>query len=107
RTAPAHSLPGDCATTLPNTQANRRMTFGVRGRAKLASHHAKGALVFVTALGITSGALAGLEAVTANPAYVTETTVLVLANALAGIVHYAGLRRWAFGRGPALAGASW
>jgi putative flippase GtrA len=95
-----------CATALPNTQANRRLTFGVRGRAKLASHHAKGALVFVAALGITSGALAGLEAV-ADPAYLTEVAVLALANAVAGIVHYAGLRRWAFGRGPVLAAASW
>lgn len=34
----------------------------------------------------------------ADPAYATETAVLALANAGSGMVHYAGLRRWAFGR---------
>jgi putative flippase GtrA len=94
-----------CATALPNTQANRRLTFQVRGRTELARHHAKGAIVFFTALGITSAALAGLEAVEADPAYLTEMAVLVLANAFAGVVHYAGLRRWAFRPAPRLAAA--
>jgi putative flippase GtrA len=88
------------ATVLPNTQANRRLTFGVQGRAKLASHHARGALVFFTALAITSAALAALESVVAQPSTVAEGAALAAANTLAGIVHYAGLRHWAFGAGP-------
>ncbi|MGH3600027.1 MAG: glycosyltransferase, partial [Pseudonocardiaceae bacterium] len=41
-----------------NTSANRRITFGVRGRVRAARHQAQGMTVFALGLGLTSGALA-------------------------------------------------
>lgn len=35
------------STAVGNTAANRWLTFGIRGRAELARHHVRGALVFV------------------------------------------------------------
>ena len=45
-------------TAVANTAANRRFTFGVRGRAHLTRHHGEGLVVFGIALAITSAALA-------------------------------------------------
>ena len=51
-------------TAVGNTAANRRLTFGVRGRAGLARQHVEGALVFVLTLALTNGALASSAAST-------------------------------------------
>jgi glycosyltransferase involved in cell wall biosynthesis len=72
-------------TAVANTAANRRLTFGVRGRERLVRHHVTGALVFALALAITSGALAALHAIV--PA------ALVGASGAATAVRYLGLRR--------------
>jgi low temperature requirement protein LtrA/putative flippase GtrA len=45
-----------------NTAANRRFTFGRRGRAGLLTHHVQGLIVFGFCLGLTTVALAGLGA---------------------------------------------
>ncbi len=45
-------------TAVANTAANRRLTFGVRGREGLFRQHLQGAIVFVITLGLTSAALA-------------------------------------------------
>ena len=45
-----------------NTAANRRFTFGRRGREGLATHHVQGLAVFGVCLGLTTLALAGLGA---------------------------------------------
>ena len=55
-------------TAVGNTAANRRLTFGVRGREDLARHHVRGALVFVLTLALTNGALAVLHGLDAAPA---------------------------------------
>ena len=47
-------------TAVGNTAANRRLTFGVRGRTDVLRHHVRGAVVFVLTLALTSGALAVL-----------------------------------------------
>ena len=44
-------------TAVGNTAANRRLTFGVRGRRDVLRHQAQGLLVFGIGLAVTSGAL--------------------------------------------------
>jgi glycosyltransferase involved in cell wall biosynthesis len=79
-------------TAVANTAANRRLTFGVRGRANLLRQHARGALVFLLTLGLTSGAISTLEALDPHPSRVLEATVLVVASACATITRFIGLR---------------
>ena len=45
-------------TAVGNTAANRRLTFGLRGREDVLRHHVRGAAVFVLTLALTNGALA-------------------------------------------------
>src|SRR2546428_7404934 len=63
-------------TAVGNTAANRRPTFGVRGRDGLVRHHVLGGLVFLLALALTSGALAVLHDVVARPSRLLEAVVL-------------------------------
>ncbi|MGZ8633677.1 MAG: glycosyltransferase [Solirubrobacteraceae bacterium] len=86
-------------TAVGNTAANRRITFGVRGRAGLARQHALGALVFFLTLGLTSGALGVLHALDATPARPLELAVLVVASTAATFTRYVALRTWVFARG--------
>ena len=67
-------------TAVGNTAANRRLTFGVRGRAGLLRQHALGAVVFFLTLGLTSGALAVLHGLDATPARPLELGVLIAAE---------------------------
>jgi glycosyltransferase involved in cell wall biosynthesis len=85
-------------TAVANTAANRRLTFGVRGRAGLLRQHALGALVYLIALGLTSGALELLHALVARPSRGVEAAVLVVASAGATVTRYVGLRSWVFAR---------
>jgi len=82
-------------TAVANTAANRRFTFGVRGRAGVARHQFEGLLVFAIGLALTSGALALLHGV-AEPARPVEVVVLVAANLLATVVRFVLLRGWVF-----------
>jgi putative flippase GtrA len=76
-------------TAVANTQANRRFTFGLRGRDRLLRQHAAGAIVYVITLAVTNGALVLLHG-----------GVLVLAGAsvTATVTRYLGLRFWVFTR---------
>lgn len=79
-------------TAILNTAANRRLTFGVRGRTGLARDHAGGLLAFAVGLALTSGSLALLHlSQTAPPAWL-ELTVLTTANALATVIRFLVLR---------------
>jgi glycosyltransferase involved in cell wall biosynthesis len=91
-------------TALANTAANRRLTFGVRGRDGLVRQHAMGAFVFVLTLALTSGALAVLHALAAHPGRLLEAIVLVVASTCATVTRYVGLRSWVFARPPARPG---
>jgi glycosyltransferase involved in cell wall biosynthesis len=84
------------ATALGNTAANRRLTFGVRGRDGMIRHHLLGGLVFLLALGLTSAALATLHAVVAHPSHMLEAIVLVVASTAATLSRYIALRWWVF-----------
>ena len=83
-------------TAIGNTAANRRLTFGVRGRAGLLRQHAMGALVFVLTLGLTSGALAVLHGLDASPARPVELGVLIAASTAATVTRYVALKTWVF-----------
>lgn len=79
-------------TAVLNTAANRRLTFGVRGRSGLARDHAGGLLAFGVGLGLTSGSLVLLHLGHAAPPTWLELAVLTAANALATVIRFLVLR---------------
>ncbi|SCL21999.1 GtrA-like protein [Micromonospora pallida] len=79
-------------TAVGNTAANRRLTFGISGRRHAGRHHLQGLLAFGLGLALTSGALAGLHAVTATPPRLVELVVLVAANLAATVLRFVLLR---------------
>jgi putative flippase GtrA len=83
-------------TAVGNTAANRRVTFGLRGRSGLIRHHARGALVYALTLGLTSASLASLHRIDSRPPRAIELAVLVAASALATVSRYVALRSWVF-----------
>jgi len=86
-------------TAVANTAVNRRVTFGIRGRAHAAHHQARGLIAFGIGLALTSGALAVLHAASARPGRATEVAVLILANLVATVVRFGLYRSWVFRRG--------
>jgi putative flippase GtrA len=83
-------------TAVANTQANRRLSFRIRGRAGLLRQHAAGALVYLLALGLTDGALRLLSGLDPHPGRLLEVAVLVVASAVATVTRYVALRTWVF-----------
>jgi putative flippase GtrA len=94
--AQAANLVALIVTAIGNTAANRRMTFGVTGWRHAARHHLQGLAVFLACLALTSGALAGLHALTSTPARPLELGVLLAANLAATLARFLLLRRWVF-----------
>lgn len=92
-------------TAVANTQANRRLSFRIRGRAGLVRQHAAGALVYLIALGLTDGALRLLSDLDPHPGRLLEIAVLVLASAVATVTRYVALRSWVFAGGHRLSRA--
>ena len=84
-------------TAVLNTAANRRFTFGVRGRAGAARHQAGGLVVLALGLGATTAALALLHAA-ADPSASLEVLVLTGANLLVTLARFVALRWWVFRR---------
>jgi putative flippase GtrA len=83
-------------TAVGNTAANRRLTFGLSGRAGAAVHHFRGLIAFGVCLMLTSGALMCLHAVSASPGRGAEVTVLVAANLVATALRFVLYRGWVF-----------
>ncbi|MCB5181151.1 bifunctional glycosyltransferase family 2/GtrA family protein [Streptomyces antimicrobicus] len=83
-------------SALANTAANRRLTFGVRGRERALRHQAQGLLVFAIGLALTAGSLAALDAAGTNPARATELAVLITANLAATVLRFLLFRAWVF-----------
>jgi glycosyltransferase involved in cell wall biosynthesis len=83
-------------TAVANTAANRRITFGRKGRAGVWRDQLQGALVFLTTVAITSGALLILDGIARRPPQALEVAVLVVSSILATVVRYIGLRYWVF-----------
>ncbi|MFI5783715.1 glycosyltransferase [Nocardia sp. NPDC051570] len=82
-------------TTIANTAANRRFTFGIRGRAGAVRHQFEGLVVFGIGLAVTSGSLLLLHSVT-DQRHGIELVVLVPANLVATAVRFVLLRGWVF-----------
>lgn len=85
-------------TAVANTAANRRWTFGIRGRSERVRQYALGVVVFALTLALTSGALATLHGLDAHPPRWVQLTVLVLAGLAATITRYVALKSWVFAR---------
>ncbi|MFK4596804.1 glycosyltransferase [Streptomyces pristinaespiralis] len=83
-------------SAVANTAANRRLTFGVRGRDRAVRHQAQGLVVFGIGLALTSGSLAALDAAAGGPSHGTELAVLVAANLAATVLRFLLLRSWVF-----------
>jgi len=81
-------------TAIGNTAANRRLTFGVRGRTSLVRDHAAGLTAFGLALGLTTIAAAGLAAIAPHADRVVELGVLIIANVVATVGRFVLLRTW-------------
>ncbi|WP_055535794.1 GtrA family protein, partial [Streptomyces graminilatus] len=79
-----------------NTAANRRLTFGVRGRGGAMRHQAQGLVVFGIGLALTSGSLAALDAATSAPGHSAELAVLITANLAATVLRFLLFRAWVF-----------
>jgi glycosyltransferase involved in cell wall biosynthesis len=84
-------------TAIANTAANRRLTFGITGRAGSARHQLKGLIAFGIGLAMTSGGLALLRAASPHPGRLTEVAVLIGANLAATAIRFMLYRRWVFG----------
>ncbi|MCW2546178.1 MAG: glycosyl transferase [Mycobacterium sp.] len=93
--AQAANLTALLVTAVANTAANRRLTFGVRG-GKRARSQLEGLVVFAIGLGLTSGSLATVHALSAHPHRAIELTALIGANLLATLVRFVLLRHWVF-----------
>ncbi|MGW7572925.1 glycosyltransferase [Streptomyces sp. NPDC054765] len=83
-------------SALANTAANRRLTFGVRGRDRAVRHQAQGLVVFAIGLVLTSGSLAALGAAGGESSHGTELAVLVAANLAATVLRFLLFRAWVF-----------
>jgi putative flippase GtrA len=97
------ALPGQVAnflallvTAIANITANRRFTFGVRGRRGVVRHQFQGLIVFGIAWGITSGSLALLHLLRPDASSLTSLAVLTAANLLATVVRFLLFRLWVF-----------
>jgi putative flippase GtrA len=83
-------------TAIANTAANRRFTFGVRGRSGAAVHQFQGLIVFGIAWLITSGSLLELHLINPHASTVVDLVVLTFANLLATVLRFILLRVWVF-----------
>jgi putative flippase GtrA len=83
-------------TSIANTAANRRLTFGVRGNDGAAKHQFQGLIVFGLGLALTTGALALLAQLAPGASQVVELSVIVLANAVATVLRFVLFRSWVF-----------
>jgi putative flippase GtrA len=84
-------------STVANTEANRRITFGIRGRAGAGRHQLQALVVFGLSLALSSGALGLLGLVAPAAGRGAELIVLMAANVLATVARFALLRSWVFG----------
>jgi putative flippase GtrA len=84
------------SATYVNTAANRRLTFGLRGRGGAARHQAQGYVILAVSLILTSGALGVLQAVDPAAGRGIEIAVLTGANVAATLVKFLLFRAWVF-----------
>jgi putative flippase GtrA len=83
-------------TAVANIAVNRRFTFGIRDRRHATRHLVRGLIAFGVGLGLTSAALAALDATAARPGRTAEMAALVAANLAATLVRFGLYRGWVF-----------
>ncbi|MBD0676746.1 GtrA family protein [Streptomyces sp. CBMA156] len=83
-------------SAVANTAANRRFTFGITGPDGAVRHQLQGAVAFLIGLGLSSGALALLDAVVPHASRAVEVAGLVVANGLATVARFVLLKLWVF-----------
>jgi putative flippase GtrA len=83
-------------TSIVNTAANRRLTFGVRGGEGAARHQFQGLIIFGLGLALTTGALALLGHLVPAASRAVELAVIVAANAAATVLRFVLFRAWVF-----------
>jgi putative flippase GtrA len=84
-------------TAVGNTAANRRLTFGVRGRASMVRDQVGGLVALGVALALTTVSVNLLAIFAPGAGRLVELAVLVAANALATVVRFVLLRTWIAG----------
>ena len=82
------------ATAVGNTAANRRLTFGVRGRRSMVRDQVGGLAALGIALAITTVSVSLLDTLAPGAGRAAELTVLVIANVLATLARFVLLRGW-------------
>jgi putative flippase GtrA len=85
-------------TAVANTAANRRITFGVRGRSDALRHQLQGLVIFGVGLAVTSGSLWLLHTGSTTPGRLTEMVVLTSANLVVTVMRFLAMRLWVFAR---------
>jgi putative flippase GtrA len=78
-----------------NTALNRRVTFGLKGRAA-PREHLSGLLAFAVGAAITAAALALLDHERRHPTTLLEATVLLGSAVLATLLRFVLFRWWVF-----------
>jgi glycosyltransferase involved in cell wall biosynthesis/putative flippase GtrA len=78
------------ATALGNTWANRRYTFGYRGRSRRSRHYFGGVVISIAGLGVSSLALASVDG------SVAQVMVLLASWAAVTVARFGLLRNWVF-----------
>jgi len=83
-------------TAVANTAANRRFTFGVRGRRGVVRHQFQGLALFALAWAITASSLGLLHLVSPTAGSTAALVTLTAANLFSTIVRFVLLRLWVF-----------
>ncbi len=83
-------------STIVNTQANRRLTFGVTGGRRALRHQVQGLAILALALVLTAGGLAALHRLVPDPSHTAEIVTLTVANVMATLVKFLLFRGWVF-----------
>lgn len=91
--AQASNLLANLLTAVANTEVNRRLTFGVSGRAGRLRDHVGGLAAFGVATGLTAASLALLHLAGTPGGRPAEVLVLAVASAVATAFRFVVLRR--------------
>jgi putative flippase GtrA len=83
-------------TAIVNTAANRRFTFGVRGRAEAIRHHVQALIVFGVGLALTSASLTLLSTLAPDASRWVEVLVLTATNLAVTVMRFVAMRTWIF-----------
>jgi putative flippase GtrA len=81
---------------IANTAANRRFTFGVRGRQRTVRHHLEGGVAFLVGLAVSSAGLAIVHAMAPGAPRIAEVAALFGFNLFAAVIRFVLLRAWVF-----------